>query len=182
MEIYFAPLQSYYNVAHWLYGDKTVENSGLVECPLWQVRHAFLATIQWQARFEKALKKAYHPNTQLKLTREIAVANVLNHIIKQETDSLSDYSTAIDSLRTLVCLFSENPGTHQTNTLTYALSLLITLSLRDTSDENLREQILKLLKENPVKLRFNVHNEHHTTTILKLLINPPDHPKEKNKA
>ena len=181
LEIYFAPLQSYYNVAHWLYGDKIVEDSGLVEYPLWQLRYAFLATIQWQSRFEKALKKAGHTNTQLKLSSEITVANVLSQIIAQENQSLSDYSEAIDSLRHLVCLFSENPGTHQISSLTYALSLLITLSLRDTSNENLREQILELLKENPVKLRLNVHNERYTTTKLRLLTTPLGSLKKKNK-
>ena len=169
LNVYFAPLKSYKSLTHQLYGLKLIEKTGDVNYPLWQIRLAYLATTQWHLKFKQALAAAERPHTVLQpeenLTPELAVARVLQHINQHPKESLRDYSGCKLSLQALFNLLAETTGPNQAIGLANALSLLITLGLRDRDEHTQREQILFLLKGEPVKLK--APNTDWVTTELK---------------
>ena len=169
LNIYFTPLKSYESLAHQLYGLNLIEKTGDVNYPLWQIRHAYLATTQWHSNFKQALAAAEKSHTALQseesLTPELAMARVLQHINQHPSESLRNYSGCRLSLQTLFNLLAETTGPNQATCLANALSLLITLGLRDRDEYTQREQILFLLKGEPIKLK--APNTNWVTTELK---------------
>ena len=179
---YFAPLQPYQAIATSLYGTDIVEQTGEVEYPLWQIRQAYLATIRWHQAFDKALETVSYSSHAMKSDEEaaqaaveLAIAKVLKQTLTHPKEGLNDYSGCSDPLDTLITWVTQitphqQVPPHHADNLIYALSLLITLGLRDLSQRPLRMQILSFLKGEKVIFSFNVKNKTHTTT--ELILNP----------
>ena len=177
---YFAPLQPYQAIASSLYGTDIVEQTGEVEYPLWQIRQAFLATIRWHQAFDKALETVSRSSHTVKSDEEatqaaveLAIAKVLKQTLAHPKAGLNDYSGCSDSLDTLITWVTQitphqQVPPHHADNLIYALSLLITLGLRDSTQGSLRRHILSFLKGEKVTLSFKVKNSTHTTTELTL--------------
>ena len=172
---YFTPLQSYESIAPNLYGPHIVTPTGEVEYPLWQIRQAYLNTTQWFQTFDKILA-AYSSSTvksDEEAAVELAIAKVLKHTLTCPKEGLSQYSGCSDSLDALIALVTQTTlhqqaAPHHTDSLTYALSLLITLGLRDSTQGSLRSHILSFLKGEKVTFSFKVKSSTHTTTELTL--------------
>ena len=176
LQIYFTPLQTYELLADRLYGARIVEETGCLELPLWQVRQAYLATFHWNKKIKEALQatlnKLYqesYAGTEAE-TFEVAIAKVLIHSIdtKHRKENLANYTGCAQSLKTLIHLVSQPSTQQHAEYLTYALSLLITLSLRHTSFTSPREQILAFLKGESVELELLCKNNTYKTLPLKL--------------
>ena len=176
---FFTPLQPYQAIAASLYGTDIVEPTGEVEYPLWQIRQAYLKTTRWSQTFDKTLAAATRSSHTIKSDEEIAVelaiAKVLKHTLAYPKEGLNDYSGDSDSLDALITWVTQitphqQMPPHHADSLIYALSLLITLGLRDLNQRPLRMQILSFLKGEKVIFSFNVKNKTHTTT--ELILNP----------
>ena len=177
---YFAPLQPYQAIAASLYGTDIVEQTGEVEYPLWQIRQAYLATIRWHQAFDKALETVSRSSHTVKSDEEatqaaveLAIAKVLKQTLTHPKEGLNDYSGCSDPLDTLITWVTQitphqQVPPHHADNLIYALSLLITLGLRDSTQGSLRRHILSFLKGEKVTLSFKVKNSTHTTTELTL--------------
>ena len=176
LQIYFTPLLTYEKMAHRLYGANIVEQTGCVELPLWQIRQAYLVTLNWEQRFNEALMEESNkakdhsqeapPSETLEL--ELAIATVLKHALRHPKESLVDYSGCENSLHTLINLVSQPTTPQNAEYLMYALSLLITLSLRNTGPTAPREQILSFLKGKTIALELHCRNHTYKTLPLKL--------------
>ena len=176
---YFTPLQSYEAIAPNLYGTDIGEPTGEVEYPLWQIRQAYLNTTQWSQSFDKVLETYSSPTVKsdeesAQAAVELAIANVLKHTLAHPQKGLNDYSEKdSNSLDVLIALVKQSTShqqaaPHHADSLTYALSLLITLSLRDSTQGSLRRQILSFLKGEKVTFSFKVKSIIHTTAELTL--------------
>ena len=172
---YFTPLQSYEHIASWLYGANTAEQTGRVEYPLWQVRQAYLATTQWYQTLDEMLEtltcssQTAKSDDNASQTVELAIAKVLKHTLTHPKESLQGYSGDREPLDTLIQCITQTDSQQPVDHLIYALSLIITLSLRDTTAHSEPcQQMLSLLKGQSIKLRLHTRHSIHLTTELKL--------------
>ena len=171
---YFTPLDNYTEVAKTLFDSLPSKTDHECNFPLWLARITYLTTTNWQKHFEDKLQKEDKQfNTKDNTPLMLSIARVLLLCLKNHTESssksktlsetFSSYSGNIQDIKSLI---SALQSTKYTNERAYAMSLLITLCLRDKNPV-LRQQVATFLRgTKEVAFEFNTCKEPQPTLQL----------------
>ena len=143
LHLYFNPLDNYTAIAKTLFG--TTSSTHHFEChyPLWLARMAYLNTNHWKEHLIHQLQdeeELFKSKDNKPVT--LSIARVLLQCSNNKKENLSSYSKDKNDLKLLINALQNNPQTHES---AFAMSLLLTLCLRDTNPD-LRQSATKFLQ------------------------------------
>ena len=140
---YFNPLDNYTDIAKTLFGTAPLTHHFECHYPLWLARIAYLNTTKWKEHVKHQLQneeKLFKSKNNKSVT--LSIARVLLQCSDNKKENLSSYSRDKKDLKLLINTLRNNPQTHES---AFAMSLLLTLCLRDTNLD-LRQSATKFLQ------------------------------------
>ena len=153
LHLYFNPLDNYTKIAKTLFS--TTSSTHHLEChySLWLARIAYLNTTNWQVYLKLQLQNEEKLSKSKKNNKvTLSIARVLLQCLQNNKENLSSYSGDKEDLKLLINTLRNNYQSHES---AFAMSLLLTLCLRDTSLD-LRQSATKFIQgDKNITFEFN---------------------------